>query len=205
MVKNKMFSAGLAAGLFAITAASGAADLSALVKDCEGCHGTSGVSHSPDMPTIAGLPVGSHEDALYAYLDGARPCAKSEYRHGDTDRAATDMCTITKNLAEDDISALAEYFAELKFVAMKQAFDPEKAKAGEALHNNGCKRCHSDGGSNPEDDASILAGQPIDYLINTFEEYRTEAREQPKKMKVKMDGLTADDFEALSHYYASQQ
>lgn len=188
-----------------IAVSSGAVDLDAMIKDCEGCHGANGVSESSDMPTIAGLSAGSHEDAMYAYLDGARPCEKSKYRHGDTSRAATDMCAVAKKLSEDDIAALAEHFAEKKFVPMKQEFDAEKAGAGESLHNKNCKRCHTDGGSNPDDDASILAGQPLEYLIRTFAEYSSGERDQPKKMKSKMDPLSEADFEALSHYYASQQ
>ncbi len=189
----------------AVAVTSGAAGISDQVENCEGCHGANGVSECPDMPTIAGLSPGSHEDAMYAYIDGLRPCEKGDYRHGDTSRAATDMCVITKALSEDEIAELAEYFAAKKFVPMKQATDPEKAKAGEALHNAGCKGCHSDGGSNPEDDASILAGQPIGYLTNTFKEYSSGKREQPKKMQPKMDALSEADTEALIHYYASQQ
>ncbi|NNF15979.1 MAG: cytochrome c-553 [Gammaproteobacteria bacterium] len=183
----------------------GAASLEAQVKDCEGCHGPDGVSQCPDMPTIAGVSIASHEEAMFAYLDGLRPCEKSDYRHGDTSRAATDMCTVAKALSEDDIAALAEYFADKKFVAMKQTTDAGKAKAGEAVHEAECKLCHSDGGSNPEDDAGILAGQPMGYLKKAFKEYRSETREQPKKMKSKIDALSDEDIDALVHFYASQQ
>ena len=37
------------------------------------------------------------------------------------------------------------------------------------------------------------------------EEYAAGEREQPAKMKEKMDLLSADDETALLHYYASQQ
>ena len=43
------------------------------------------------------------------------------------------------------------------------------------------------------------------YLEATFAEYGSGARIQDKKMKEKMDALSADDVKALIHYYASQQ
>lgn len=182
-----------------------AGDIEAIAEDCMGCHGPAGVSQCPDMPTIAGISAGSHEDAMFAYLDGARPCETSEYRHGDTSRAATDMCQIAKAMSEDDIVQVAAFFAAKPFVAMKQATDAVKAKAGKLVHDQECKRCHSDGGSNPADDAGILAGQPMGYLERTFKELRNGTREQPKKMKPKMEALSDADAEALIHFYASQQ
>jgi len=182
-----------------------ATDINAMVKDCEGCHGKNGVSECLDMPTIAGISSGSHEDALFDYQDGARPCEESDYRHGGGGKAATDMCAVTKDMSEDDIIAIAAWFAKQEFVAMKQDFDADKAKAGEAVHDRDCKRCHSDGGANPEDDAGILAGQPMGYLKTTFKEYRSGERKQPKKMQPKVEALSDEEVEALIHFYASQQ
>jgi len=83
--------------------------------------------------------------------------------------------------------------------------DASLAEAGKAIHQRECDRCHSDGGSNPEDEAGILAGQWMDYLQLSFAEYKSGEREQPKKMKEKMDTLSADDEKALLHFYGSQQ
>jgi len=43
------------------------------------------------------------------------------------------------------------------------------------------------------------------YLRTAFEQYASGERPQDKIMKEKMDLLSADDVEALLHYYASQQ
>jgi len=83
--------------------------------------------------------------------------------------------------------------------------DASVAEAGKAIHPREGDRCHSDGGSNPEDEAGILAGQWMDYLQLSFAEYKSGEREQPKKMKEKMDTLSADDEKALLHFYGSQQ
>ena len=181
------------------------ADVDALMQDCNGCHGDNGVSQWSDVPTIAGLAEFVHVDALFIYQDEARPCAESEYRQGDTSRPATTMCAIAAELSEDDIDALAAAYAELPYVKAKQDFDADKAAAGKAIHDKDCERCHSEEGTNPEDEAGMLGGQQMGYLRDTFAQYADGSREQPKKMKEKLDALSADDVEALVHYYGSIQ
>lgn len=181
------------------------ADLDALMADCNGCHGDNGVSQWSDVPTIAGLAEFVHADALYIYQDEARPCAESEYRQGDTSRPATTMCAIAAELSEDDIDALAAAYAELPYVSAKQDFDAAKAAAGEAIHSKACDRCHSDAGMNADDEAGMLGGQQMGYLRTSFAQYADGSREQPGKMKDALDALSADDIEALVHFYGSQQ
>lgn len=181
------------------------ADVDALMQDCNGCHGDNGVSQWSDVPTIAGLAEFVHVDALFIYQDEARPCAESEYRQGDTSRAATTMCAVAADLSEDDIEGLAAAYAEFPYVKATQDFDADKAAAGKALHDEQCDRCHSEEGTNPEDEAGMLGGQQMGYLRDTFAAYADESREQPGKMKQKMDLLSADDAEALIHYYGSIQ
>jgi sulfide dehydrogenase cytochrome subunit len=115
------------------------------------------------------------------------------------------MCEVAGALSEDEIEAIAEHYAGLPFVPAKQDFDAALAEAGKAIHEAECDRCHSEGGSNAADEASILAGQWIGYLETTFAQYAAGEREQPKKMQEKLDALSADDTKALIHYYASQQ
>ena len=182
-----------------------AADLDALIEDCNGCHGDDGVSQWNDVPTIAGIDAFVHSEALYAYQDEARPCATGPYRQGDTSRPETSMCAVVADLDDDQIEAVADHYAGLPFVPAKQDFDADLAAKGEAIHADACDRCHSDGGSNVEDEASILAGQWMGYMETTFAQYAAGEREQPKKMQEKMDALSPDDTKALLHYYASQQ
>jgi sulfide dehydrogenase cytochrome subunit len=193
----------LTLGLFAAFAVAG--DLDAVVENCNGCHGNDGVSQWTDVPTIAGIPEFVHSDALYIFRDEARPCTETQYKQGDTSRAATTMCAITADLSDDMIDEVAAYYAGQPFVAAKQDFDAALAEAGKALHAAECDRCHSEGGANPEDEASILAGQQMGYLMDTFAEYRSGEREQPQKMEEKVSALSDDDVKALVHYYASQQ
>jgi sulfide dehydrogenase cytochrome subunit len=193
----------LTLGLFVSAVAWG--DISSIVDDCNGCHGDDGASQWTDVPTIAGVPEFVHADALYFFRDEARPCSEVEYRQGDTSKAATTMCAVVADLGDDVLDEVAAYYFGLPFVAAKQEFDADLAAAGKALHDAQCDRCHSEGGSNPDDEAGILAGQWIGYLDATFAQYASGDREQPKKMQEKMDALSADDVKALVHYYASQQ
>ncbi|MGI9203753.1 MAG: c-type cytochrome [Woeseiaceae bacterium] len=184
---------------------AGAADLEATIVNCNDCHGADGVSQWDDMPTISGIDVFTHADALYVYRDNERACAESAYRLGDTERALTTMCEIVADLSDDDIEAIAEHYAALPFVPAAQEFDAALAQTGAALHKQECDRCHSEGGSNADDEAGIIAGQWMGYLRVAFAQYAAGERPQDKKMKEKMDPLTAADVEALLHYYASQQ
>ncbi len=181
------------------------ADVDALMNDCNGCHGDNGVSQWSDVPTIAGLAEFVHVDALFIYQDEARPCSESKYRQGDTSRPATTMCAIAADLSESDIEALAAAYAVLPYVKAKQEFDAAKAAAGKALHDAKCDKCHSEEGTNPDDEAGMLGGQQMGYLRDTFAAYAAETREQPGKMKQVLDEMSADDIEALVHYYGSVQ
>jgi sulfide dehydrogenase cytochrome subunit len=193
----------LTLGLFG--SAAMAADLDAMVEDCNGCHGDDGVSQWTDIPTIAGIDAFVHSDALYIFRDEARPCTETEYKQGDTSRPATTMCAVAADMSDDDIEAVAEYYAGLPFVPAKQDFDADLAAKGKAVHDADCERCHSEGGSNVEDEASILSGQWMGYMEDTFAEYLAGERDQPKKMEEKLNALSDDDVKALIHYYASQQ
>lgn len=195
-----------AAALLSIAfSGANAADVDALMKGCNDCHGDGGVSQSSDVPTIAGMPEFVHVDALFLYMDEERPCADSKYRHGDTSRPATNMCAIAADLGEDGIEEIAAAYAELPYVKATQEFDAALAATGEALHKEHCDLCHSEAGTNAEDEAGMLGGNQMGYLRNSFKDYAAGNRAQPKKMKQKMDLLSEADFEALANYYGSVQ
>lgn len=184
---------------------SAAATIDEQIETCDGCHGSDGVSQWDDVPTIAGIDAFIHSDALFIYRERERPCAESKFRQGDTSRAATTMCDITADFSDDDIEAIAEHYAELEFAPAIQEFDAALAETGAAVHGKLCDKCHTDGGSNAEDESGILAGQWMTYMETAFAQYASGERPQDKKMKEKMDKLSAADVTALLHYYASQQ
>jgi sulfide dehydrogenase cytochrome subunit len=195
----------MSVAFFLTVTSTSTADIGAQMDICNDCHGDNGVSQWSDVPTIAGIDAFGIADSLFMYRDEERPCTESEYRQGDEGRAPTTMCAIAADLSDDDMEALGDAYAELTFVAAAQEFDAALAEAGAKTHEQQCDKCHSEGGANVEDEASILAGQWMDYLEGAFASYASGDRPQDKKMKEKLEALSADDVKALLHYYASQQ
>jgi cytochrome c553 len=191
-----------ASALLTMSSAALAVD-SSLIESCEACHGDNGVSKWSDIPTIAGLSVIVHEDALYLYRDGERPCDEVKYPT-DESKPATTMCEVAKDLTDEQIQEIAAHYAELPFVAADQETDPAKVAMGEKVHEEGCAKCHTEAGGNPADDAGILAGQQMGYLRKTFEHF-AQGRPQPSKMEKALEGLSDEEIEALVHFYASQK
>ena len=166
-----------------------------LANTCAGCHGTHGNSQGPATPTIAGISNVYFVDAMKEYKDGTRP--------------STIMTRIAKGYSDEEIDAMAGFFAKQPFQRGKQTADATNARSGAKLHKKYCEKCHEDGGSSSEDDAGILAGQWRPYLHNTFTDFHSGDRTMPKKMKKKMDKMLKKEgdagLEKLLDFYASQK
>nr|VFJ44797.1 MAG: sulfide dehydrogenase (flavocytochrome c), cytochrome c subunit [Candidatus Kentron sp. DK] len=190
ITRNLLLAGSLA---FSVNAFAGpSADM--LSNTCAGCHGTNGSSVGPASPTIAGLTEDYFLEAMEEYKSGERP--------------ATIMDRIAKGYSEEEIKAMAAWFAKKPFGRVTQVHDSAKVDAGEKLHKKYCESCHEDSGK-LADGNSVLAGQWIPYLRYSMEDFLSEAREMPKKMKKKMERLVKkegdDGVEAIVQYYGSQQ
>ncbi|WP_052260740.1 c-type cytochrome [Photobacterium gaetbulicola] len=174
-----------------------------LVKSCDACHGTNGVSKNTNIPSIAGIAEWNLSDQMLQYLDG-RPAKTVNHVLGDTSKSGN-MKTVVEGLSEDQINDLAKYYSSKPFVKAKQTFDGNKAAAGKEVHMASCDKCHSKGGSDPFDEASILAGQQKGYILRTMNEYKGGQRQGAKGMVDAIKALSADDISALVEFYASQQ
>jgi cytochrome c553 len=182
---------------------TGAAFAGTPTETCDDCHGKGGVSTHADVPTIAGISAFALEEQLGQYKAKERPCAKVKFVAGKHPAdAKDDMCTISGKLSDEQIAALAAHYAAQKFVPFKQAADPAKAAVGAKVHKDACDKCHTEGGSVAEDDASLLAGQPKGYLALALKELRSGEREMDKKMAPKIKALTDAETEALIEFYA---
>ncbi len=177
-----------------------AADGASIAKDkCAACHGEDGNSKDGKIPNIAGFSETALSDMMGEFKSGDRKGDKYKPEDGDE----TDMNAIAKDLSDDDIAALAKYYSEQKFTAHKGEADAKLAKKGAKKHDKKCEKCHSGGGTNPDDDASLLAGQPREYLTRAFEKLSNGEQPMPKKMKKKFKKLSDDDKKALIEYYVS--
>ncbi len=180
-------------------------DTTEIVNTCINCHGKDGISTEPDIPTIAGASAAFIEYSLFAFIDDARPAQESKYRLGDTSKPPTNMKKVVEQLTDEQISEIANYFAQKPFKAAKQEFNQALVSEGKKVHEQMCQRCHNAGGSDPDDDSGILAGQHTLYLENSIKNYLNGSREMGRKMKQKMEQLNKNDYQALLAYYASQQ
>jgi cytochrome c553 len=193
-----LFRLALAAAALALAPLS-SAGAPAAAAGCADCHGKDGVSTTVDIPTIAGISAFALEEQLGQYKAKERPCEKVKDKNG----KMGDMCTIAGKLSDADITAVAAHFSSLKFVPFKNTFDPAKAAMGKKVHATNCEKCHSEGGSLAEDDASILAGQPKGYLVLALKELRAKQRPMDEKMAPKIKALTDAEVEALIEFFAS--
>ncbi|MFO8005207.1 c-type cytochrome [Thioalkalivibrio sp.] len=172
-------------------------------ESCLGCHGSDGISSDPDTPTISGASDFFLENQLFLFQSEERPCVADLFAQVD-DAPAADHCALVADWSEDTIVEVAAHYAEQPFQPADQSWDEAQAQAGAAIHDEGCARCHADGGSDPADDAGILAGQWQPYLVRTMTDYREGARFQPVTMEREMQALSDEDIQALAAYYASQ-
>ena len=176
-----------------------AADGAALAAErCESCHGKGGVTQQEDVGNIAGVSAYYLQTQLEMYKSGERTGAK----HGESD---TSMNKVAENLSDEEIEVVAEYYAEQPYTPYKQEVDSAKAEKGAQVHEEACETCHTEGGSVADDDAGILAGQPIGALRSMFKEIGAGTRPFPKKMTSNFKELSEEDQEALIQYYAGQQ
>jgi len=177
--------------LFFLSAAQAAPDPK-LTATCEGCHGPKGVSSTATTPTIAGISATVQTAALKAFKAKTRPCGQP------------DMCAPVANLSDANISALVGYFSDLPYAHTPQTTDPAKVAAGKAIAAKNCEGCHTKGGTDPADDAGILAGQPVAWLKSTLAAHKAgKVAQEEKMMKQKLGTLSDADLDAVAQYYGS--
>lgn len=205
-------------GLFCLnTASAEGASASMLADTCLGCHGPNGISEGPATPTISGMSEIYIIGAMLAYKYDNDEDKVDAIIEADTDledveffaRTSTVMNRIAKGYSEAEIKTLAKHFAEIPFENANQSADAGQAKAGAALHETHCEKCHEDGGSSAEDDAGVIAGQWVPYLQYTMADFASGDRDMPKKMKKQMEEAhTAagdDAMRDLIQFYANQK
>lgn len=193
--------------LFGLAVASGAsaADVNKLAEGCASCHGKDGANAESDVPNIGGFSAKYFAITMEHYKKKERPCVETKVRSGDKKGTTSDMCQVVKDLSDDDIKQVAEYFAGKKFVRTAQKFDAALAAKGKSVHDKSCEKCHSEAASKADDDAGILAGQKMHYLKEQTEFFLAGKRPMHKKMKPKLEALSKDEVEAVINYYGSLQ
>jgi len=191
----------LAIATVAVAVPAARADIAAMLPLCNACHGFDGVSVLSGVPTLAGLSPLVIENALTDYRARTRPCAGPQ----SPERIAMDMCGPATLIAEEDLEAIAEHYADLDFRPKSQPTDAAKAALGAELHARDCEICHINGGRDPSEDTSILAGQDFAYLRQALTDFAQQSRPTYPAKRAKFAQLDAAALDALANFYAAQQ
>lgn len=166
-------------------------EIDVLARTCNNCHGVSGVSAGTSMPSIGGLPVG--------YLKTIMKQWKYD------ERGAATMNRIVKGLSDDEIDALAVYYAKKRWVPVPQASSAKMLAKGKSVIFENCEDCHGATGSDPDEDAPKINGQWAKYMQLELEKYRHPDFAMPhRKMKKTARKMNADEVPAAAHYYGAQ-
>jgi cytochrome subunit of sulfide dehydrogenase len=179
-----------------------AAETPEQVEVCAACHGVSAPSPYPSVPTIHGLPEVVLDNAMYDFRATIRPCRKVDCGTA-ADCPQIDFCAIIAQLSDEEIAALARWYSSQPYAPAGEPWDARLAKRGHDLHVAQCESCHAGGGRISVDQASILRGQPKDYLRTAMEDFRAERRVAVAEMHVHLSGFTDEELTSLIEFYAS--
>lgn len=193
MIKRAAAIAALAAAAFFCAGYAqqpAAAELKERLTACGGCHGTTGNSTLPGVPSIAAQPKAFLETQLILFREGVR--------------ASPQMQPFVKDLTDKDITAIAAHFAVQRAVASEEPADPALVKRGRMLVQKwNCGSCHMTDYSG-RDHMARLAGQREDYLIEAMQAYRDNRRTGDTTMSAILYGVSDGDIRALAHHLARE-
>lgn len=163
-----------------------------LAQPCMGCHGAKGLSVTSPMPIIGGQNEAYLQNTLRAYRDETRP--------------GTIMPRLMKGYNDHEINGLASFFTKQKWQPGAQNVDEATAQRGKRLYQRMCKDCHiNDGRETAESEYPVLAGQWLPYLQTVAEKIASGEHKVDSKLKSKIDELTAQEINAILHFFASRQ
>jgi len=168
-----------------------AGNIDLLARTCNNCHGLNGVSVGASMPSIGGLPK--------VYLANIMKDWKYDKR------GAVTMNRIVKGLSDDEIDALAAYFAKLPWVPVPQPASAENLAIGKTVITENCEDCHGATGSDPDVGAPRLNGQWARYMALELEKYRDpEFRMTHRKMRKAARELKEGEVHPVAAYFGAQ-
>jgi cytochrome c553 len=156
---------------------------------CVACHGESGNSTNPAVPSIAQQPAQFISTSLFMFREGNRKDAQ--------------MTPMAANLSNAEMNELAAYFEKQKAVAPKHQSKPENLAAGPGLAKKyNCSQCH---GPTLRGQQHIprLAGQQYEYLRVQLKGFKAGTRADiDGNMTSAAKAVPEQDLEALADYVA---
>lgn len=166
-----------------------------LTQTCNTCHGDTGNSSVPGIPSLAGqLPT-----YLYKQL--------RDYANDDRQHAV--MSGLAKTLSKQDAADLATWFASLP--PTSPSTNTDIYDSAEKLVNNGsndriippCAVCHGGNGQGQKIDLPALSGQNAEYLSATLKAFKDGSRHNDiySRMRLIAETLTDQEIDELGLYY----
>lgn len=155
---------------------------------CSGCHGADG------KPAVEKVPIISGQHMFYQFTQ------LKDYRAGR--RANEIMTPIAAELSDDEMKALATYFAAQPWPNYSEPGSPEDAARSQRLAVEGqCTQCHL-GGMLGDSRNPRLNRQKADYLVQTLTDFRDDTRKNAPPMAAIVRDWTDADIAAMSRYLA---
>jgi cytochrome c553 len=155
---------------------------------CAGCHGNTGISQIPGIPSLAGLDPKYLVDAMQTYQNGQR-------KH-DT------MKAMVAPLSEAAMNDVALYYA-LETPARAKTPAAGDQGAGKAAAAS-CSGCHGENGVSTSPATPSLAGQDGQYLVLALQAYKHGARANDT-MKALAAPLNDTAMKNVAAYFAAQE
>jgi sulfide dehydrogenase cytochrome subunit len=183
--------AALVMGASGATAAAGI-NIEGLARTCNNCHGINGVSVGQTMPSIGGLSEAYLKQVLMQWKSG--------------ERFSASMGRLVKGYSDEELAAIAGYYAKLPWVPVAQNTDAKLLAHGKDAVER-CVTCHGDTGSEPDDDVTPrLNGQWAKYMELELMKYRDDAVKMThKKMRTNARKLDEEGLKSAPEFFASQK
>ena len=156
---------------------------------CAACHGPGGQSALPGTPSLAAQPKLFIENQLVIIREGLRDVPA--------------MKPLLAGMADEEIVALATYYAAQPAKALTPATQPDKARAGAAIAQRlSCGSCHLPTYAGQQQ-VPRLAGQDEAYLLQAMKQLRDHPGPgRDTIMASTLRGLSDADLDSLAHYLA---
>ena len=139
---------------------------------CLACHGESGQSETPEIPSLGGQPAPYLLIQLYLFREQQRASAFKK-----DDQMIKVMSEMTKSFTDDDLRNFSDFIAKLP--APKPPADTgdvcRMQRASALITQNRCNNCHNLDLTGRENIPRI-ANQREDYLVKTLRDYKSNAR-----------------------------
>ncbi len=139
---------------------------------CLACHGESGQSQTPEIPSLGGQPAPYLLIQLYLFREGQRASTFKK-----DDQVLQIMSEMTKSFTDDDLRNFSDFLAKLPTPPVPaDTGDVARMQAAGALITQlRCNACHGLDLAGRENIPHI-ADQREDYLVKTLRDYKSNTR-----------------------------